>query len=170
MSDTADHDGEPETQLLSDDTLHAVDPPLSRDPPKRYAAFISYSHSTDGAFAPALQDGLQRLAKPWNQRRALEVFRDQTGLAVSPALWPSICTALDGSRWFVLLASPDAARSAWVGKEIERWVATKRSGSILPVLTEGTWRLMQNSGTDLAIIPVDLRRCCYRSCSLKNSA
>ena len=55
-----------------------------KDPPKRYAAFISYSHSADGAFAPALQDGLQRLAKPWNQRRILEVFRDQTGLIPTP--------------------------------------------------------------------------------------
>ena len=109
------------------------------DPPKRYAAFVSYSHSADGAFAPALQDGLQRLAKPWNKRRSLEVFRDQTGLAVSPALWPSICAALDGSRWFVLLCSPEAARSDWVGKEIERWVASKGSGSILPVLTDGAW-------------------------------
>lgn len=84
-----------------------------KDPPKQYAAFISYSHSADGAFAPELQRGLQWLAKPWNQRRALEVFRDQTGLAVSPALWPSICAALDGSRWFALLASPEAARSDW---------------------------------------------------------
>src|SRR5262245_65390175 len=96
-----------------------MDPPQLKVPPKRYAAFISYSHGTDGAFAAALQNGLQRLAKPWNRRRALEIFRDQTGLAVSPGLWPSICAALDGSRWFVLLCSREAARSEWVGKEIE---------------------------------------------------
>jgi hypothetical protein len=139
VSDAVDHDGQPEAQLPGSDNFHVIDPPAFTDPPKRYAAFVSYSHSADGAFAPALQDGLQRLAKPWNQRRALEVLRDQTGLAVSPALWPSICAALDGSRWFVLLSSPDAAGSKWVGKEIERWVATKGSGSILPVLTDGAW-------------------------------
>jgi hypothetical protein len=52
-----------------------------------YDAFISYSHAADGALAPTLQRGLQRLARPWHRRRALEVFRDQTGLGVSPALW-----------------------------------------------------------------------------------
>ena len=38
-------------------------------------AFISYSHSADGKLAPAVQDGLQKLAKPWNKRRALRVLR-----------------------------------------------------------------------------------------------
>jgi WD40 repeat protein len=139
VSEEVDHNGQPEAQLPGSGTFHTIDPPAFNDPPKRYAAFMSYSHSADDAFAPELQKGLQWLAKPWNQRRALEVFRDQTGLAVSPALWPNICAALDGSRWFVLLASPEAARSDWVGKEIERWVATKGSGSILSVLTDGAW-------------------------------
>jgi hypothetical protein len=58
---------------------------------------------------------------------------------VRPALCPSICAALTGSAWFVLLASPDATHSDWVGKEIERWVATKGSESIRPVLTDGAW-------------------------------
>ena len=50
--------------------------------------------------------------------RTMEVFRDETSLAASPGLWPAIQAALDASRWFVLLASPEAARSEWVGKEI----------------------------------------------------
>src|SRR5215471_5573086 len=81
------------------------------DPGKSYGAFISYAHDADGAFAPVVQRGLQRLAKPWNRRRALEVFRDETSLAVSPGLWPAIRAALNASRWLVLLASPEAARS-----------------------------------------------------------
>jgi hypothetical protein len=72
---------------------------------KSYDAFISYAHA-DAVFAPALQRGLQHLAKPWNRRRAMEVFRDETSPAVSPGLWPAIRAALDASRWFVLLASP----------------------------------------------------------------
>ena len=80
-------------------------------PRKSYDAFISYAHDADGAFAPVVQRGLQHLAKPWNRRRAMEVFRDETSLAVSPGLWPAIRAALDASRWFVLLASPEAARS-----------------------------------------------------------
>jgi len=139
VSEANDRNSQSEVQSRGSGVFQSMDPPMFMDPPKRYAAFISYSHSADGEFAPALQRGLQRLAKPWNHRRALEVFRDQTGLAVSLELWPSICAPLDGSRWFVLLASPEAARSDWVGKEIERWVATKGPRNILPVLTEGAW-------------------------------
>ncbi len=68
------------------------------------------------------------------------IFRDQTGLAVTPGLWSSIQRALDGSEYFVLLASPEAARSPWVNREIEHWVATKPADRILPVVTDGEWR------------------------------
>lgn len=104
---------------------------------KSYAAFISYSNKADESFAPALQSGMQRLAKHWRQRRSLEVFRDQTGLAVNSDLWDSIRSALDASGWFVLLASPKAASSRWVGMEIEHCVATKTADRILIVLTDG---------------------------------
>ena len=87
-----------------------------------------------------MQRGLHRLAKPWHRRRALWIFRDQTGLAVTPHLWTSIQKALDNSDYFVLLASPEAARSPWVNREIEHWVATKSTDRILPVVTDGEWR------------------------------
>ena len=90
-----------------------------------YDAFISYSHAADGQLAPALQSTVQRYAKPWYRRRALRVFRDDTGLSANPHLWTSIVEALDGSRWFILLSSPDAARSEWVGREIAHWVKAK---------------------------------------------
>jgi WD40 repeat protein len=105
-----------------------------------FDGFISYSHAADGRLAPAVQRGLHRLAKPWHRRRALWIFRDQTGLAVTPALWTSIQAALDGSKYFVLLASEEAARSQWVNREIEHWVATKSPDRILPVVTDGEWR------------------------------
>ncbi len=122
-----------------------------------YDSFISYSHSADGKLAPAIQAGLQRLAKPWSRRRALEVFRDETGLAVSPDLWGSITEAMDASSWFVLLASPEAAQSKWVDQEIERWLGRgpEFRNRILPVLTAGTldWDDERNtfsSATDAA--------------------
>jgi WD40 repeat protein len=106
----------------------------------RFDGFISYNHAADGRLAPAVQQGLHRLARPWHRRRALWIFRDQTGLAVTPGLWSSIQTAMDGSRYFVLLASPEAARSTWVNREIEHWVATKSPDTILSVVTDGEWR------------------------------
>ena len=104
-----------------------------------FNGFISYSHAADGRLAPAVQRGLHRLAKPWHRRRALWIFRDQTGLSVTPGLWSSIQTALDGSEYFVLLASPEAAASKWVNREIEHWMATKSAQRILPVVTAGEW-------------------------------
>jgi WD40 repeat protein len=106
-------------------------------PGSTYDAFISYSHAADGELAPALQGGLQRLARPWYRMRALRVFRDETGLSVNPELWTSISSAMRSSRWFVLLCSPDGAASEWVNREIDEWAAHHPAGHILPVLTEG---------------------------------
>ena len=117
-----------------------------RVPRKSYDVFISYAHDADSAFAPVLQRGLQHLAKPWNRRRAIEVFRDETSLPVSSGLWSSIQDALDASRWFVLLASPEAARSSWVGKEITHWVISKGTDRLLVVVTAGTWIWDNNTG------------------------
>ncbi|MFC7532395.1 TIR domain-containing protein [Actinoplanes sp. GCM10030250] len=125
-----------------------------------FNGFISYSHAADGKLAPAVQRGLHRLAKPWHRRRALWIFRDQTGLSVTPGLWSSIQKALDGSEWFVLLASPAAARSPWVNREIEYWIATKSAGRILPVVTDGEWRWDPELGdlsADSTAVPDALR-------------
>ena len=115
--------------------------------PKTYDVFICYAHDVDDSFAAALQQGLQRLAKPWNRRRGMEVFRDESSQPVSPGLWPSIRTVLDASRWFVLLASPEAARSAWVGKQIKYWVSSKGTDHLLVVVT-----VARGSGTTIAVI------------------
>src|SRR5580765_1848188 len=51
-------------------------------------AFISYSHAADGKFAPALEQGLEKIAKPLLKLRALDIFRDESSLTASPGLWP----------------------------------------------------------------------------------
>lgn len=102
-----------------------------------YDAFISYSHAADGLLAPRLQSALQRFAKPWWQRRAIRVFRDESSLSANPHLWSSITDALDNSAWFVLLLSPEAAQSEWVNREVEYWRANKDPSRILPVVTDG---------------------------------
>jgi WD40 repeat protein len=103
-----------------------------------YDAFISYSHAADGSLAPALQYGLQTLAKPLYQRKALRVFRDQTNLAATPELWSTIEQALATSRFFILLASPGAAKSPWVRQELDWWRRHRAPERLLIGVTHGT--------------------------------
>ena len=103
----------------------------------QYDAFISYSHAKDKPVAAALQAVVQTLGKPWYRRRALRVFRDDTSLSATPGLWPSIEQALAQSRFLILLASPEAAASQWVGKEVAYWLEHKGSDTLLIALTDG---------------------------------
>src|SRR5438876_12051685 len=99
-----------------------------------YDAFVSYNHAKDKPVAAALQSVVQRLGKPWYQRRALRLFRDDTSLSATPHLWPSIERALGASRYLILLASPEAAASPWVGKEIAYWLEHKSVETLLVAL------------------------------------
>jgi WD40 repeat protein len=103
-----------------------------------YKAFISYSHASDASLASALQSGLQGFSRPWYKLRAIRVFRDKTSLAVNAGLWPSIEKALEQSEYFVALASPAAAASPWVRREIDYWLAHRPPQTLLVVVTEGT--------------------------------
>jgi WD40 repeat protein len=103
----------------------------------RYNAFLSYSRAVDGKLAPALQGALQRFAKPWYRTRALRIFRDDASLSANPDLWSSIEAALADSEFFVLLASPEAARSEWVLKEAAYWREHKPPDCLLIALTDG---------------------------------
>ena len=108
-----------------------------------YDAFISYSHAADNGLAPALRNALQRFATPWramrwtNPTRLLRIFQDQASLSANPRLWPAIETALAESDWFVLFASPVAAQSPWVGKEVDFWCSNKSVDRLLIVQTHG---------------------------------
>jgi WD40 repeat protein len=102
-----------------------------------YQAFFSYSHSADGALAPAFRLALHRFAKPWYKTRALSVFLDQSSLSANPALWPAIERALSSSEYLVLFASPASAASPWVRKEIEWWLRNRSVDKMLVLLTDG---------------------------------
>jgi WD40 repeat protein len=105
---------------------------------ERYAAFISYSHALDGTLAPALQTSLEQFGRVWYRRRALRLFRDTTNLAATPHLWNSIERALGSSSWFILLASPDSARSMWVRREIDWWLANRSAARLIVAVTGGS--------------------------------
>jgi hypothetical protein len=110
-----------------------------RSPQFQYDAFLSYSQAADSQFAPFLQAAVQRFARPWYRLRTVRIFRDATGLTLTPELWPDIENALDASRAFILLASPAATQSKWVQQELTHWIELKR-GAPLIVLTEGEVR------------------------------
>jgi WD40 repeat protein len=102
-----------------------------------YNAFISYSHAGDSELAAALQRSLHRFAKPPFRLRAVRVFCDSASLAANPALWPAIEVALNASEFLILLASPQAAASTWVEREVDYWSAHKPALKILIALTAG---------------------------------
>src|SRR5271166_996178 len=96
----------------------------------RYCAFISYSHAASALVARGLQKWLQTYAKPWWHWRAVNVFRDETDLTAAPALWSRIALALDQSSHFILLASPNAAQSKWIKREIRHWLGDRRAATL----------------------------------------
>jgi len=101
-------------------------------------AFISYSHQADAKLAANLERGLKRFARPFHRLRpALQVFRDETSLSATPSLWSSIESRLLKARYLILLASPEAAQSFWVNKEMRTWLAGRPKDRLLIGLTKG---------------------------------
>lgn len=102
-----------------------------------YDAFISYSHAMDKPIARALQSVIQLMGKPWHKRRAARIFRDDTSLAATPGLWPTLEKALDSSRFLILILSEESAKSIWVAKEIEYWLSRNPPETILVAISGG---------------------------------
>ncbi|MEV5726482.1 TIR domain-containing protein [Streptomyces pharetrae] len=107
-------------------------------PALAYDAFISYSHAWDRDIAKAFQSALQGFDRPWYRPRSLRLFRDETNLAASPHLWREIEWGLSRSRWLVVMASPSAATSPWVRREIRWWLDHRSADTLLIGWTDGT--------------------------------
>ena len=103
----------------------------------KYKAFISYSHSTDKTIASKIQHELRVLGRPLFKKEAFKVFRDETNLSVYPDLWSKIESALSKSEFFIFLASPAAAKSKWVKKEIEYWLNHKSVENLIILFSDG---------------------------------
>jgi WD40 repeat protein len=103
----------------------------------KFDGFISYSQSSDIEAARALQHGLERFARAWYKRRALRVFLDESSLSASPDIWESIHEKLCHSRWLILIACPEAARSIWVRRELVWWLNNRSSRGIVFLVTAG---------------------------------
>ena len=103
----------------------------------KHDAFISYNHGADHELAEALEAGMEKLAKPLFSLRAIDVFRDTTGLAANPNLWGEIVDHLGGAKWLVLLACPEWAGSHWCQQEALWWIENRSTDRILIALTGG---------------------------------
>jgi WD40 repeat protein len=137
---------------------HARRGPLATGRARRgYSAFISYSHALDGKLAPALQVGMERFGRRLFSGRALRIFRDNANLAASSDLWSAIIDAMKSSDWFILLASPEAATSVWVEREIDWWLDNRGSSHMLIGLTSGNFSWGEVNDPTTCALPHRLR-------------
>jgi len=86
-------------------------------------------------------------------------FATTTSLAATPALWPTIERALERTRYFILLASPESAASGWVEREVAWWREHRSADSLLIVLTGGglVWDRGANEFTPGSAVPPSAR-------------
>ncbi|MEZ5380994.1 MAG: TIR domain-containing protein [Microthrixaceae bacterium] len=93
----------------------------------QYDVFISYARDSSDV-ASTLERELLQSARKVGQ--PISVFRDQTGLALGD-LSQNLMTALERSRYLVVVNSRGALDSKWVNKEIEYWFSLGRDASDL---------------------------------------
>ena len=112
---------------------------------RTYFAFISYKRE-DEQWAAWLQHKLEHYRLPSNlngrtdlPREIRPVFRDTSELA--PGNLPrQISEALEQSRYLIVVCSPRSARSEWVNREVETFIALGRTDCIIPFIVDGTAR------------------------------
>lgn len=114
----------------------------------KYTAFISYN-SKDDRWAKWLQRKLEAYSIPVvirnekdvvlkreEKSKKLRVFRYRADLN-TVSLNEGLAMELDEARWLVVVCSPNSAKSAWVGKEIQHFLDTGRRDHILPFIVSG---------------------------------
>src|SRR5262245_42408732 len=70
-------------------------------------------------------------------QRIYPIFRDREELSVSADLGPKINEALRESRYLIVICSPHAAQSRWVGQEIIEFKKLGREDRILALIVAG---------------------------------
>ena len=109
---------------------------------KKYFAFISYKRE-DEAWAKWLQHKLEHYKLPSNlngksdlPKEIRPIFRDQSDLA-GGVLVEAINKALENSQYLIVICSPRAAQSEWVGKEVQTFIEMGRTDKIIPFIVGG---------------------------------
>ena len=118
-----------------------------RPKPRRFSAFVSYS-SEDAAFTRRLHRLLETYRLPRKLRklksddpppeRLKPLFRDVDELTAFYDLTAAVRDALAQSDFLIVVCSPNAVQSEWVGREIEYFRELRGDGHILAVLIDGT--------------------------------
>jgi tetratricopeptide (TPR) repeat protein len=129
--------------------------------PRRYKAFISYSHG-DERWARWLQRALENYRLPKSLRRAhpamparlFPIFRDRDELASSTDLSESIQGAMADSEAMILVCSPESARSHWVNEEVRRFREARGDDKIFCLMVGGSPKV---DAADCAFPPALLR-------------
>lgn len=109
---------------------------------KKYYAFISYKRE-DEEWAKWLQHKLEHYKLPSNlngrtdlPKEIRPIFRDQSELAAG-VLADEIQKALEASKYLIVICSPRAAQSQWVGKEVQSFIDMGRTEKIIPFIVGG---------------------------------
>lgn len=113
----------------------------------RYAAFLSYSHK-DARVAARLQRALEGYRVPRRlvgtpgafgpvPARLGAVFRDREDIAAGGDLADRVLGALAQADALLVLCSPDAAASRWVGQEIAAFKARAGDERVFAVIARG---------------------------------
>jgi TIR domain len=105
----------------------------------RYDVFLSYSHA-DAALAERISRRIRNYRPPRAAglpRRKLEVFRDRERLTANPDLAQLLADTVGVSTHLVLLASPSAAQSEYVDKEVATFLERKSLAGISVVACRG---------------------------------
>ena len=109
----------------------------------QYYAFISYKRE-DEKWAKWLQDRLRWYKLPSKLCRQITrlpkkvwpVFRDNTDLD-SGRLEENIRHELERSHYLIVICSPEAARSPWVGNEVKYFATLHGADKIIPFVVSG---------------------------------
>lgn len=88
---------------------------------KQFDVFMSYAQAGRSDLAVEVLSRLKTFGRRWYQPRGLRVFHDSTDLAASEGLWTELASHIDDSKNLLLVATPEAAASEWVPREVLRF-------------------------------------------------
>ena len=111
---------------------------------KEYFAFISYQRR-DEKWADGLRKKLEHYRLPSSLRKQnpslpkdiRPIFRDALELA-GGVLADEIASALQQSKYLIVICSPNSAQSPWVNKEIQTFIDFGRVERIIPFIIDGS--------------------------------